>query len=136
MSNGLNGAILKAHRFGLSIDRNLMHMQTLVFKKGTFDIELSWSKQKFYFLVQRNMKTCPGKEEQFLKQIWVNQAKQLIKMFSTDLTKVVNGLVKITQDYEVDFSLIDKVISNKIGINMQMLQQAVSKQHLQESVLT
>lgn len=118
MSNGKHGAILDCKKFGLSIDRNLLHMQTLVFKRGTFDIELSWLKQKFFILVQRNIHS---KDEQFIKVLWVTQAKQLIKMFKADLTRMVNGLIKITHTYEVDFSLIDKILTNKIGINLDLL---------------
>lgn len=71
-------------------------MQTLVFKKGSFDIELSFEKQKFYILVQRNMNSGVNKNNMFLKTLFITQAKQLIKMFKADLTKMVNGLVKIT----------------------------------------
>jgi hypothetical protein len=62
---------------GLNIDRNIIHIQTIMFNKGSFDIEISWEKMKFYILVKRNMKVIDPKVENnlFLKQMWIPQAK-------------------------------------------------------------
>ena len=48
--------------------------------------------------------------------MWVTQAKQLIRLFNVDLTAMVNGLIKINDEYDVDFSFIDKVLINMVGI--------------------
>ena len=57
----------------------------------------------------------------FLKWLWVPQAKQLIKLFKADLTQLVNGLIKINKEFQVDFSFIDKVIANIVGIDRNLL---------------
>ena len=54
--NPFHGRPIKANHLGLSLDRTLLHLQTIVFKKATFDIELSWEKMKFFILVKRNLK--------------------------------------------------------------------------------
>ena len=40
-----------------------------------------------------------------------------MKLFKADMTAMVNGLIKINKDLCIDFSFIDKVISNFVGIN-------------------
>jgi hypothetical protein len=119
---------MKASHLGLSVDRRLVHLQTIVFKKATFDIELSWEKMKFFILVRRHLRNPdPTVSHMFLKWIWVPQARQLIKLFRADLTQMVNGLIKITRKYEVDFSFIDRVTSNIVGIDRNVLQTALVK---------
>lgn len=68
---------MKAAHLGLSLDRHLMHLQTLVFKKGSFDIEISWHKMKFNILIKRNLKQPDPEvtDNLFLKQMWIPQAK-------------------------------------------------------------
>ena len=48
--------------------------------------------------------------------MWLTQAKQLIKLFSADLKQMVNGLIKINEDYQVDFTFIDKVLTHMVGL--------------------
>ena len=38
---------------------------------------------------------------------------------------MVNGLIKINDEYDVDFSFIDKVLTNMVGIQKQDLLQAL-----------
>ena len=61
----------------------------------------------------------------FLKWLWIPQAKQLIKLFKADLIQLVNGLIKIDKQYQIDFSFVDKVISNLTGIDRDLLQNAL-----------
>jgi len=42
-----------------------------------------------------------------------------------DLTALVNGLIKINDEFEVDFSFIDKVLTNMVGIQKQDLLSAL-----------
>ena len=83
---------------------------------------------KFFILVKRNLKVNndPSVQNMFLKWLWVPQAKQLIKLFKADLTQLVNGLIKINKEFQVDFSFIDKVIANIVGIDRNLLQNALS----------
>lgn len=37
------------------------------------------------------------------------------------MTALVNGLIKITPNYEVDFVFIDRVVANIVGIDRQQL---------------
>ena len=87
---------------------------------------------KFNILVQRKMKAPEYLTENnlFLKQLWIPQAKQVIKLFKANLTAMVNGLIKITSDYQVDFTFIDKVISNIVGIDKKLLHSALSNMEL------
>ena len=39
---------------------------------------------------------------------------------------MVNGLIKINDDYQVDFSFIDKVLTHMVGLKKQELLQALS----------
>jgi hypothetical protein len=62
------------------------------------------------------LKDYYSKPKLFAKKMWVTQAKQLIRLFNVDLKAMVNGLIKINEDYDVDFSFIDKVLTNMVGI--------------------
>jgi hypothetical protein len=42
-----------------------------------------------------------------------------------DLKAMVNGLIKINEDYEVDFSFVDKVLLNMVGIKKNDLLKAL-----------
>ena len=53
----------------------------------------------------------------YAKTLFVTQAKQLIRLFSADLTEMVNGLIKINQNFDVDFSFVDKVLTHMVGLN-------------------
>lgn len=53
----------------------------------------------------------------YVKTLFVTQAKQLIRLFSADLTEMVNGLIKINQNFDVDYSFIDKVLTHMVGLN-------------------
>lgn len=46
---------------------------------------------------------------------------------------MVNGLIKITPDYQVDFTFIDKVISNIVGIDRTLLHSALSNIQFKKS---
>ena len=48
--------------------------------------------------------------------MWLQQGKQLVRLFNADLTAFVNGLVKINDLFDVDFSFIDKVMTHMIGL--------------------
>ena len=52
----------------------------------------------------------------FCKTLWQAQAKQLIRLFNADLTAMVSGLIKINEDFDVDFSFVDKVLTHMIGL--------------------
>jgi len=57
-----------------------------------------------------------------------------MKLFKADLNKFTNGLIKITSDLTIDFSFIDKVILNMVGIDKEKLHQAMKNQeHIQPS---
>jgi len=71
------------------------------------------------------LKDYYAKPKLYAKQMWVTQAKQLIRLFNVDLKAMVNGLIKINDEYDVDFSFIDKVLTNMVGIQKQDLLQAL-----------
>ena len=49
--------------------------------------------------------------------MWVTQAKQLIRLFNVDLKAMVNGLIKINDEYDVDFTFVDKVLTHTAGLD-------------------
>ena len=51
-----------------------------------------------------------------------------MKLFKADLNKFTNGLIKITSDLTIDFSFVDKVILNMVGIDKEKLHQAMKNQ--------
>ena len=55
----------------------------------------------------------------------MTQAKQLIRLFSADLNEMVNGLIKINQNFDVDFSFIDKVMTHMVGLEKSELMDAL-----------
>ena len=57
----------------------------------------------------------------YAKTLWLTQAKQLIRLFNADLTALVNGLIKINEQFDVDFSFIDKVLTHMVGLQKQEL---------------
>ena len=44
-----------------------------------------------------------------------------MRLFNADLTALVNGLIKINDLYDVDFSFVDKVLTHMIGLQKQEL---------------
>ena len=44
-----------------------------------------------------------------------------MRLFNADLTAFVNGLIKINDLFDVDFSFIDKVMTHMIGLQKQEL---------------
>lgn len=67
-----------------------------------------------------------AKVQLYAKTMWLTQAKKLVQLFNVDLTSMVNGLIKINDDYQVDFSFIDKVLTHMVGLKKQELLQALS----------
>ena len=55
------------------------------------------------------------------KTLWLAQAKQLIRLFNADMTALVNGVIKINEQFDVDFSFIDKVLTHMVGLQKQEL---------------
>ena len=52
----------------------------------------------------------------YSKSLFVTQAKQLVRLFSADLNSMVNALIKINQNFDVDFSFVDKVLTLMVGL--------------------
>ena len=52
----------------------------------------------------------------YSKSLFVTQAKQLVRLFSADLNSMVNALIKINQNFDVDFSFVDKVLTHMVGL--------------------
>jgi hypothetical protein len=63
-----------------------------------------------------SLKDFYARPKLFAKTMWVTQGKQLIRLFNMDLKAMVNGMIKINELYDVDFSFIDKVLTNMVGI--------------------
>ena len=61
----------------------------------------------------------------FAKTMWVTQAKQLLRLFSVNLTNMTNALIKINDDFLVDFTFIDKVLQNMVGLHKKDLLEAL-----------
>ena len=72
-----------------------------------------------------SLKEFYARPKLFAKTMWVTQGKQLIRLFNLDLKAMVNGMIKINELYDVDFSFIDKVLTNMVGIQKQDLLQAL-----------
>ena len=123
----------------------MIHKQTLnIENKALFDIELSFEKIHFYIIARRTLQNpmlpqCSprvlrdhgGLKDQlhqkklFIKQLWLSQAKQLLKLFDVNMTAMVNGLIKINSELAIDFSFIDKILLNMVGIKKDKLMQAL-----------
>lgn len=63
----------------------------------------------------------------FIKQLWLSQAKQLLKLFDINMTAMVNGLIKINSDLAIDFSFVDKILLNMVGIKKDKLIKALKE---------
>lgn len=50
----------------------------------------------------------------------------MLKLFDVNMTAMVNGLVKINGDLMVDFSFVDKILQNMVGIQKDKLIQALN----------
>jgi len=128
--------------------RQVIHRQIIsITNKATFDIELSWEKMHFYIIAKRKMATqkqgqsatagSPRKlrehyysqalqqKELQIKTLWLSQAKQLLKLFDVNMTAMVNGLIKINNDMQIDFTFIDKILLNMVGIQKEKLIEAL-----------
>ena len=57
--------------------------------------------------------------------MWVTQAKQLVRLFKANLNQLVNGIIKISEDFEVDFSFIDKILTHMVGLHKTDLLEAL-----------
>lgn len=53
------------------------------------------------------------------------QAKQLFKLFDDNLHQMVNSIIKITKEFAVDFSFIDKVLVHMVGLKKDALLEAL-----------
>ena len=73
-----------------------------------------------------NLKEFYGKPKLYGKHMWLTQAKQLIRLFNADLKGMVNGLIRINDEYDVDFSFIKQVLSNMSGIQKSDLSLAIT----------
>lgn len=118
----------------------MIHRQTLnIENKALFDIELSFEKIHFYIIARRTIQNASprgfrdhgGLKDQlhqkklFIKQLWLSQAKQLLKLFDVNMTAMVNGLIKINSELAIDFSFIDKILLNMVGIKKDKLIKAL-----------
>lgn len=121
-------------------ERKVIHRQTLnIENKALFDIELSFEKIHFYIIARRTIQNASprgfrdhgGLKDQlhqkklFIKQLWLSQAKQLLKLFDVNMTAMVNGLIKINSELAIDFSFIDKILLNMVGIKKDKLIKAL-----------
>ena len=61
----------------------------------------------------------------FLKTLFIQQARQLFKLFDADMVAMVTSLIKITNELEVDYSFIDRVLTHMVGLNKQELLSAL-----------
>jgi len=76
------------------------------------------------------------KTKYYSKLLWLTQAKSLIKLFEADLNTFVSGLMKIrnisrkpnVEDFQVDFSFMDKMLTHMVGLEKQDLMELL-KQH-------
>jgi hypothetical protein len=65
----------------------------------------------------------------YSKVLWLTQAKSLIRLFEADLNTFVSGLMKIrnvsrkpnVEDFQVDFSFMDKMLTHMVGLEKQDL---------------
>jgi hypothetical protein len=65
-----------------------------------------------------------NKTKMYAKTLWLAQAKALIKLFEADLNTFVSALMKIknisrspnVEDYQVDFSFMDKMLTHMVGL--------------------
>ena len=131
---------INASLFDVPQERKVIHRQTLnIENKALFDIELSFEKIHFYIIARRTIQNASprglrdhgGLKDQlhqkklFIKQLWLSQAKQLLKVFDVNMTAMVNGLIKINSELAIDFSFIDKILLNMVGIKKDKLIQAL-----------
>ena len=94
--------------------------------KAQFSIELSVEGRKFYIVVKRKMLyTTESRPKLFYKQLFVMQAKQLLRLFDDNLHRMINSMIKITKDFIVDFSFIDKVLMHMVGLKKEALLEAL-----------
>ena len=89
-----------------------------------------WNDTKFIMKnLEVSFKTFRGtllhQKKLFIKQLWLSQAKQLLKLFDVNMTAMVNGLIKINSELAIDFSFIDKILLNMVGIKKDKLIQAL-----------
>lgn len=64
------------------------------------------------------------KTKLYAKVLWLTQAKSLVKLFEADLNTFVSGLMKIrnvsrkpnVEDFQVDFSFMDKMLTHMVGL--------------------
>ena len=131
---------INASLFDVPQERKVIQRQTLnIENKALFDIELSFEKIHFYIIARRTIQNASprgfrdhgGLKDQlhqkklFIKQLWLSQAKQLLKLFDVNMTAMVNGLIKINSELAIDFSFIDKILLNMVGIKKDKLIQAL-----------
>lgn len=49
----------------------------------------------------------------------------MLKLFDVNMTAMVNGLIKINSELAIDFSFIDKILLNMVGIKKDKLIKAL-----------
>ena len=74
-----------------------------------------------------------GKRKLFTKVMHKSQAKQLLKLFDANMTKMINGVVKINADLQVDFTFIDKILTHMVGIEKEKLLDALKTTDISEA---
>ena len=96
-----------------------------------FDVELSKAKTKFWIVVKRKVskeyggKVCYPEQKFFVKNLFIAQARQLMRLFNANLNAMVNGLIKINEELFIDFSFIDKILTHMGGIQKDKLLEAL-----------
>ena len=79
---------------------------------------------KFYIIVKRQHMTTK-KSRLFMKEIFKQQGKRLIKLYHKDYAKIIKDNVKIvTSNYTIDFSSIDKILQQQMTPVISPSQQA------------
>ena len=61
----------------------------------------------------------------YAKSLFLRQGEQLIKLFNGDMNLMMNGLIKINDDYDIDFSFIDKILYYIVGVHKDDLLEAL-----------
>lgn len=59
--------------------------------------------------------------KQYCKILWTAQSNQLVKLFNENYKDMVNSIIKINDNFDVDYTIIDKILVNMVGISKDVL---------------
>ena len=121
--------ILIKRRFGRGLEALGKSKLEQLSKGQKKSIKREMKKQMREFMETSEAEEClnqpRGSCKLFCKILFITQAKQLLRLFNADLTAMVNGLIKINDNFNVDFSFIDKVLTHMVGIEKNELLSAL-----------